>query len=257
VIALERAREQLETLGLIEAAARLDARLEAASKTEMPYAEFLTDLLGQELRVRRERYLLTRTKLARLPFRKSLEQFDFDAQPSIDRKQVMELASLSFVAHADNLILLGPPGVGKTHLSVAIGLQAIEHGFGVYFTSMHRLLEDLRVAHEERRLERRLRVYLAPKLLIIDEFGYLPLDKLGATLLFQLVAARYERGSILLTSNQSFGEWGEVLGDPVIATAILDRLLHHSHVINIRGESYRLREKRKTGLIRTHNERPE
>ena len=122
---------------------------------------------------------------------------------------------------------------------------------------MHRLLEDLRVAHEERRLERRLRVYLAPKLLIIDEFGYLPLDKLGATLLFQLVAARYERGSILLTSNQSFGEWGDVLGDPVIATAILDRLLHHSHVLNIRGESYRLREKRKSGLIRTQSERPE
>jgi DNA replication protein DnaC len=257
VIALERAREQLETLGLVEAAATLDARLEAASKSETPYADFLADLLGGELRVRRERYLLTRTKLARLPFKKTLEQFDFDAQPNIDRKHVLELASLSFVAHADNLILLGPPGVGKTHLSVAIGIQAIEHGYGVYFTSMHRLLEDLRVAHEERRLERRLRVYLAPKLLIIDEFGYLPLDKLGATLLFQLVAARYERGSILLTSNQSFGEWGEVLGDPVIATAILDRLLHHSHVINIRGESYRLREKRKSGLIRTHTERPE
>ena len=107
---------------------------------------------------------------------------------------------------------------------------------------MHRLLEDLRIAHEERRLERRLRIYLAPKLLVIDEFGYLPLDKLGATLLFQLVAARYERGSILLTSNQSFGEWGDVLGDPVIATAILDRLLHHSHVLNIKGRSYRLKE---------------
>jgi DNA replication protein DnaC len=161
VIALERAREQLETLGLVEAAATLDARLEAASKGEMPYAEFLTDLLGGELRVRRERYLLTRTKLARLPFKKTLEQFDLDAQPSIDRKQVNELASLSFIAHADNLILLGPPGHGKTHLSVAIGIQAIEHGYGVYFTSVHRLLEDLRVAHEERRLERRLRVYRA------------------------------------------------------------------------------------------------
>lgn len=171
MIALERARERLETLGLVEAANKLDARLDAASKAETPYAEFLDDLLGAELQVRRERYLLTRTKLARLPFKKTLDQFDFDAQPSIDRKQVNELATLGFVAHADNLILLRPFGVGKTHLSVAIGNKAIEHGFGVYFTSMHRVLEDLRVAHEERRLEQRLRVYLAPKLLIIDEFG--------------------------------------------------------------------------------------
>lgn len=258
MITLERAREHLQALGLVEAASVLDARLEAASKAELAYADFLADLLDAEIAVRRRRYLDTRTKLARLPFKKTLEQFEFDAQPSIDRRQIQELASLTFIPHADNVILLGPPGVGKTHLSVALGLLAIHHGFGVYFTTMHRLLEDLRVAHEERRLERRLRIYLAPKLLIIDEFGYLPLDKLGATLLFQLIAARYERGSILLTSNQSFGEWGDVFGDPVIATAILDRLLHHSHVISIRGESYRLREKRRSGLLRTQtNTSPE
>ncbi len=251
MIVLERARQHLLALGLRDAAEALDARLEEAAKREVPYADFLVDLLETELAVRRRRYLDTRTKLARLPFRKTLEDFDFGAQPSIDPRQIRELATLGFLAHAENVILLGPPGVGKTHLAVALGLAAIDRGYGVYFTPMHRLVEDLRNAYEERRLERRMRIYLAPRLLILDELGYLPLDKVGATVFFQLVAARYERGSIVLTSNQTFADWGEVFGDPVIATAILDRLLHHSHVINIRGESYRLREKRRSGLLRS------
>ncbi len=147
------------------------------------------------------------------------------------------------------MLFLGPPGVGKTHLAIALGLRAIEQGSGVYFVRAHELLEDLRRAQAEHRLERRLRIYLAPKLLIIDEFGVWPYDRMAATAFFTLVSARYERGSIILTSNKGFGEWGEVLGDAVIATAILDRLLHHSHVLNIRGESYRLREKKQAGLI--------
>jgi len=139
--------------------------------------------------------------------------------------------------------------VGKTHLAVALGLKAIEAGYGVYFVRAHDLVEDLRRAMADHRLDRRLRVYLAPKLLIIDEFGVWPYDRMASTALFTLVSARYERGSIILTSNKGFAEWGEVLGDTVIATAILDRLLHHSHVISIRGESYRLREKRQAGLF--------
>jgi DNA replication protein DnaC len=134
---------------------------------------------------------------------------------------------------------------------VALALKAIDAGHGVYFVRAHELLEDLRRAQDEHRLDRRMRVYLAPKILIIDEFGVWPYDRTAATALFALVSARYERGSIILTSNKGFAEWGDVLGDAVIATAILDRLLHHSHVLSIRGESYRLREKKRAGLFGT------
>ncbi len=160
-----------------------------------------------------------------------------------------ELAELAFVREAAHVLFLGPPGVGTTHVAVALGLKAIEAGSGVYLVRAHDLVEDLRRAMADHRLDRRLRVYLAPKLLIIDEVGVWPYDRMASTALFTLISARYERGSIILTSNKGFAEWGEVVGDTVIATAILDRLLHHSHVINIRGESYRLREKRRAGLF--------
>ena len=251
MIALEQARQYLEQLGLAQAAAVLDSRLEAAAQREAPYAELLADLLGAEAAARRQRYLTTRTRLAHLPFQRTLAQFDFRFQPSIDERQVRELATMAFVAEAANVLLLGPPGVGKTHLAVALGLQAIEQGHGVYFARAHDLMEDLRRAQAEHRLDRRLRVYLAPKVLIIDEFGVWPYDRSAATALFTLISARYERGSVILTSNKGFAEWGEVLGDPVVATAILDRLLHHSHVLNIRGESYRLREKKRAGFFGT------
>jgi DNA replication protein DnaC len=251
MIELEQVRSRLEELGILEGAHALDACLERATREQTTYLGFLNDLLSQELTERQKRNLEVRTKLAHLPYRKTLNEFDFSFQPSIDERLIRELATMNFVARSENVLFLGPPGVGKSHLTVALALEAISQGLSVYFVTLAHLIEDLRKSHEENRLDKRLRVYTRPRILLIDEVGYLPMDRVAAHLFFQVISARYERGSIIMTSNKNFGEWGELMGDSILATAVLDRLLHHSHIINIRGNSYRLKDKMRSGAYGT------
>jgi DNA replication protein DnaC len=246
-----RVHEHLARLKLDRMAAIVDQLATDAVQEELSYLGFLDRLLDEEVATRLARSIEMRTKMARFPFQKTLEQFDFAFQPGIDERQVKELATLRFVAHAENVILLGPPGVGKTHLAVALGLAAIAQGQQVHFLSA---VELTTLAPEQ--TAARLAALCKPKLLIIDEMGYLPFDRPAANFLFQLVSRRYERGAIILTSNKSYGEWGEIFSDQVLAAAILDRLLHHAVTLNIRGESYRLKEKRKAGLIGTSPQKP-
>jgi DNA replication protein DnaC len=246
---MDRLHDLLAQLTLSQADTLLESLLERAAAEQPAYADFLLGVLETEKEFRTNRILLTRTRMANLPFAKTLSQFDFAFQPSVDERQIKDLQTLRFLSEAGNVILLGPPGVGKTHLAVGLAIEAIRGGNSAYFMTANHLVNDLGKAAREGKLDQRMRLYLRPKVLIVDEVGYLPLDPIGATIFFQLVSARYERGSIILTSNKSYTDWGAVFGEQTIAAAILDRLLHHSTTINIRGESYRLKERKRAGLF--------
>ena len=244
--------EMLERLKLMAMRDRLDGLLDEAARRDLTLPEALVLLCEAEVAHREERRIQMGLGIAKFPHVRTLESFDFAAQPSLDPKQVRDLAACRWVANGDTLLVQGPPGVGKSHLAVALGREAVRQGYSVLFTPAMALITDLTKGQTEGRLDERLARYAKPKLLIIDEFGYLPLEPHAAHLFFALVSRRYERGSLLVTSNRSVSEWGMVLNDQVVATAILDRLLHHSHVLTIKGDSYRLREKRRSGLLKSN-----
>ena len=239
----------LEKMKMEYLGAQLDAICEQAAKRDLGYREFLTEALEAEWRGRYQRAVESRLNMARFPWIKTLEQFDFSFQPSIDRKVIRELTGLGFVDRAENVIILGPPGVGKTHLAIALGVKAVEAGHKVLFVTLETMITRLKRAYMENRIERQIQQFVYPKVLIIDEMGYLPMNHEEAGLFFRLLTRRYEKASTIITSNKSFVDWGEIFNDQVLATAILDRLLHHCTTINIKGQSYRLKEKRKAGLL--------
>lgn len=245
----ERVHHNLLRLKLNTMESLLDNALEIASKKDSSTLGVLDGLLEEECRAKDAHVLATRLKFAGFPVRKTLDGFDYEFQPSIEKDVINDLATLRFLHNRENVVFLGPPGVGKTHLAIALGMEAVKNGFPVHFVNAGTLMERLVQAEREGKLEYKIRGYLKFKLLIVDEIGYLPFSSEAAHSFFQLVSRRYEKSSTIFTSNKSYGEWGEIFKDTVIASAVLDRILHHCTTVNIRGESYRLKERRKQGLL--------
>ena len=237
-----RIRDAAARLHLANLGENLEALVARAESSTMGYLEFLDLVLEEETGIREGRRFRNALKLSGLPHHKTLDEFDFAFQPELDPRKVKDLATLGFVEARGNVAFLGPPGVGKTMLAVGLAIAACQAGFSIYFTTLDDMVRQLREAETTGRFAKKLQTYLKPSVLVLDEVGYLPLSRPEANMVFQLISRRYERGSVICTSNKAFGEWGSVFGDDVLAAAILDRLLHHCEVVSINGPSYRLKD---------------
>lgn len=232
----------LQKLKLEKMCTCLSTYLTEVDKNNISFLDALFYLTQKEIEFKEQRASEFNIRIAGFPFIRTLDEFDFDFQPSINKNEMLDLATVKFIEEKKNILFLGPSGVGKTHLATSIGIEAAKKRISTYFISCHDLITKLNIAHQENRLKDALKTFNKYKLLIIDEIGYLPVDKNGANLLFQLITKRYEKSSTIITTNQQFSKWGEVFSDNILANAILDRLLHHSYVFNITGDSYRIKD---------------
>lgn len=232
----------LEELKLYTMRDNLSSYMDMITNEDKAPVDALYELTEKERMVKKERAIIACIKTAGFPFNKTIQDYDFHFQPSVRKKEIEDYATLRFIENNENLLFIGSPGVGKTHLATAIGIDAAKHRYSVYFISCQDLIVQLKKAEQENRLEQRLRAFTRHKLLIIDEIGYINLDTEAANLFFQLISLRYEQKSTIITTNKNLSKWTDIFCDPVIANAILDRLLHHSHIINIIGPSYRTKD---------------
>jgi DNA replication protein DnaC len=247
---LERIESNLTRLRLPRIREILQQEVHGAEDQSKSYLSFLDDLLEEEVAQKEQRRVEIAIKISGLPFIKSIDEFDFTFQPGLDRQKVMSLFDLSFIRQNGNVIFLGPPGVGKTHLAVSLALKACRAGISIYFTNMEDLIKKLKKDQDAGKTGKG-RSYYKSSLVIVDEVGYTPINREECNLFFRFIANRYERTSTIITSNKAFSDWTELFHDPVVVTAILDRLLHHSVVINIKGNSYRLKDKMSTEIFKT------
>jgi DNA replication protein DnaC len=253
----ERLRAQLADLKMPGALEALDDILRQVDGGILAGPAALEALLGAQISLRNNRRLVAAMRSSRLPAIKTLADFDFSFQPSLKREQIDSLHLLGFLERRENVVLLGPPGVGKTHLAISLAIAAAQSGRRVYYGTLSDLITSLEEAQQAGRLTQRLKTLIFPSLLVVDEIGYLPISRTGAMLFFQLMSRRYETGATILTSNKGFDAWGEIFGDEVMAGALIDRLVHHCHIVNIRGNSYRMRQHAELHAVLQHRSDPD